>query len=306
MGVNATSLFHIEISLNTKPTSKIRVLHVDDDPCILEITKQILELEGNFEVETALSVDQAFQKLEKQTYDAIISDYEMPQKNGLDLLKEIRQQKNEIPFILFTGKGGEEVAIKALNLGADGYMNKQGDPETTYSELSHDIKLLVEHNKAKKELCERDIRLTKLASQTPGMLYQFMRRPDGTYCVPFTSDTIRNIFGCSPQDVREDFSPIARAIVPEDLDNVIRSIKHSAAHMTPWQCEYRVQLPGQQIRWIWGQSVPERLGDGSIIWTGYNADITERKRTEELLKDSVAEYRDFAESLPEIVFEIRP
>ena len=130
--VNATSLFYNEISLNTKTTTKTKILHVDDDPCILQVSKDLLEMEDNFEVDSALSVDEAVKKMKAQSYDAVISDYEMPQKNGLQFLKELRQQKNEIPFILFTGKGREEVAINALNLGADGYINKIGDTETVY------------------------------------------------------------------------------------------------------------------------------------------------------------------------------
>jgi DNA-binding NtrC family response regulator len=97
-----------------------RILHVDDDPCILEVTKNILELEGNFEVDNVSSVDEALKKLEQQTYDVIISDYEMPQKNGLQFLQELREKHNNIPFVVFTGKGREEVAVKALNLGTDG------------------------------------------------------------------------------------------------------------------------------------------------------------------------------------------
>ena len=59
----------------------IHVLHVDDDLCILEVSKQILLTENNFEIEDATSVDEAFKKMEEQPYDAIVSDYEMPQKN---------------------------------------------------------------------------------------------------------------------------------------------------------------------------------------------------------------------------------
>ena len=92
---------------------------------------------GNFEIDHACCVDEALKKISNGNYDVVISDYEMPQKDGLQFLKELRAQTNEIPFILFTGKGREEVAIKALNLGADAYINKQGDPETVYAELSH-------------------------------------------------------------------------------------------------------------------------------------------------------------------------
>ncbi len=70
----------------------ICVLHVDDDPCMLEVSKEILMTEGNFEIDHALSVEEAFKKLETQDYDVVISDYEMPQKNGLEFLKELRQQ----------------------------------------------------------------------------------------------------------------------------------------------------------------------------------------------------------------------
>ncbi len=268
-------------------TRVIRVLHVDDDSSLLEISKLLLmDLDSNFEIDQACCVDEGLRKLAAGHYDVVVSDYEMPQKDGLQFLTELRKQKSDIPFILFTGKGREEVAIKALNLGADGYLNKQGSPETVYGELSHSIKLVVERSRVKEALKERDIRFIKLAAQTPGMLFQFLRHPDGTFCVPFTSDGIKEIFGCSPQDVREDFSPIAKAIVPDDMEKVFQSIEHSAANLSLWQCEYRVQLPGKKMRWMWGQSTPERLEDGSILWSGYNTDITERKNAEETLRST--------------------
>jgi PAS domain S-box-containing protein len=137
--------------------------------------------------------------------------------------------------------------------------------------------------RAEEALLERDTRFNKLSSHVPGMIYQFMKKPDGTYCVPFTTEAIRNIFGCSPQAVRNDFSPIARMILAEDLDNVVGSIEYSAKNLTTWQCEYRVQIPGQPVRWMFGQSTPEKLADGSIIWHGFNTDVTGRKQAEMLL-----------------------
>lgn len=129
---------------SVKDSKKIHVLHVDDDASFLEVTKQILELEAGFTVESAVSADEAIKKLSTTVYDIVVSDFEMPQKDGLIFLKELREQNNHIPFVLFTGKGREEVAIKALNMGANGYYNKQGSPETVYGELIHGIKLCVE------------------------------------------------------------------------------------------------------------------------------------------------------------------
>ena len=125
----------------------IRVLHVDDDNGFLKVAKQCLEVQGEIVVDTASSVNEALEKLKKKDYDAIVSDYQMPDKDGLEFLKELRQKGNTIPFIVFTGKGREEVAIKALNLGADQYTNKNSDPETVYSELAHSIRAAVEQKK---------------------------------------------------------------------------------------------------------------------------------------------------------------
>ena len=133
---------------------KIRVLHVDDDPIILTTTKLILESDGKFQVENASTVEEANQKLNTQPFDAIVSDYEMPQKNGLQFLEEIRRQKNEIAFVIFTGRGREEIAVKALNLGADRYINKLGDPEAVYCELSYALCKIVERKKAQATILE--------------------------------------------------------------------------------------------------------------------------------------------------------
>jgi PAS domain S-box-containing protein len=149
--------------------------------------------------------------------------------------------------------------------------------------LAESEKDKAERKLAEEALRERDIHFKKLSSHVPGMIYQFMKRLDGTYCVPFTTEAIKDIFGCSPQDVREDFSPITRVILSEDLDRLIRLIESSAEHMTTWQFEFRVQIPGRPIRWMLGHSTPEQLADGSIIWHGFNTDITERKRAEDLL-----------------------
>ncbi|HAZ11347.1 MAG: hypothetical protein A2X86_20285 [Bdellovibrionales bacterium GWA2_49_15] len=127
---------------------------------------------------------------------------------------------------------------------------------------------------------ERDSRFKKLSSWIPGMVYQFTKRPDGTFCIPFSTDAIYQIFGCLPQQVVSDFSPIAKVIVPEDLSRVLNSINESAARLSIWICEFKVKLPGQSVRWLMGKSTPEKLPDESITWYGFVTDITESKKAE--------------------------
>ncbi|MBP7342577.1 MAG: PAS domain S-box protein [Deltaproteobacteria bacterium] len=155
--------------------------------------------------------------------------------------------------------------------------------------IVHDVSARKQIEEALKE---RDVRFRKLSDHVPGMIYQFLRRPDGTYCVPFTSESIRDIFGCAPEDVRADIDAIRRAILPEDIAPVIASIEDSAREMTLWQCEYRVQpLSGGPVRWMFGQSTPEKLPDGGIIWHGFITDITARKEAGESLERTLASLR---------------
>lgn len=131
---------------------EIRVLHIDDDPGFLSISKEILYgMNTNFKIDFVLNAEEAEQKLANQDYDVVVADYELPNVNGLEFLQKLRKQGNELPFILFTGKGHEEIAKQALSCGADGYVNKPGDVEETFSELSNDIHKL--NQKRKAQLC---------------------------------------------------------------------------------------------------------------------------------------------------------
>jgi len=155
-------------------TRVIRVLYVDDEAGFLATTKKILELKGRFHVETALSVNEAVEKLSAQQFDVVVSDYQMPEKDGLVFLNELREKDSNIPFILFTGKGREEVAIKAMNLGADYYVNKVGHPETVYSQLTHYIMQAVNKRLAEERL-KRKVALERVIARVSS---RFVNPPD--------------------------------------------------------------------------------------------------------------------------------
>ncbi|ACL16792.1 response regulator [Methanosphaerula palustris] len=116
----------------------ISVLYIDDEPGLLEIGKLFLERIGTFTVDIVTSARDALCRLASTSYDIIVSDYQMPGMNGIELLRKIRMN-SDIPFILFTGRSREEIVVKALDCGADHYVQKGGNLKAQFAELSHDI-----------------------------------------------------------------------------------------------------------------------------------------------------------------------
>ena len=104
----------------------IRVLHIDDDSSALELTKIFLNrLNSDIDLDWASSAKEGLEKLKRKRYDCVVVDYQMPKMNGLEMMERINRHKREVPFILFTGEGDEEVAARAIELGADDYIEKE-------------------------------------------------------------------------------------------------------------------------------------------------------------------------------------
>jgi PAS domain S-box-containing protein len=123
-----------------------RILYVDDEPDLLDIGKLFLEREGQFNVDTITSAPAALTLMNARNYDAIISDYQMPEMDGIEFLKKVRTSGNAIPFVIFTGRGREEIVINALNEGANFYLQKGGEPRAQFAELTHKVRMAVEHH----------------------------------------------------------------------------------------------------------------------------------------------------------------
>jgi CheY-like chemotaxis protein len=117
----------------------MKVLLVDDDPLFLELSKTFLEIFHDIASDTVNSVMEALQRLDNDSYDVVISDYDMPFMDGITFLKTIRDKRINIPFILFTGVDRGELMHQAIENGANSFIEKIGDPRAQYSELSKRI-----------------------------------------------------------------------------------------------------------------------------------------------------------------------
>jgi PAS domain S-box-containing protein len=286
-----------ELALSNKK-SKIRILHVDDDPCFLEVTKQLLTIENNFEIDIVTSVNEAHKKMKNQTYDAIVSDYEMPQKNGLEFLKELREQENEIPFILFTGKGREEVIVKALNLGSDRYINKNGSPEVVYCELADAINKTVERKKSIQKL--------KTSTENYRLLFESI---DEGFCIlekinkteespDFLYIQVNNAFE-TQSGVHNVLGKTIREVLPGESEEWFETYENVLRTGKPIRFERYLSTKGRWLELYVFKVEDETNNHVAVLFK----DISERKKSEEILKNSEKKYRELAEALPEIVFE---
>jgi PAS domain S-box-containing protein len=129
--------------------------------------------------------------------------------------------------------------------------------------------------------------LQKIYNSVPGLIYQYLLRPDSSHCFPFASETLFDICRLHPIEIRDDASKAFALIHPDDLDGFITSIHKSAQKLTPWYYEFRIKFDDGTVRWLLGNSVPHLNGDGSILWHGCCFDITEHKLLEnnQKLKD---------------------
>ncbi len=179
--------------------NSVRVLHIDDYPGMGKVVKAALEQEDDrFTVCTETSAEAGLDRLmgDGESFDCIVSDYDMPEKDGIEFLSEVREEFPKLPFLLFTGKGSEEVASDAFAAGANDYLQKQSGTDQ-YQILANRILNAYEGYRAEQELEKaKDLYRTTLWNMSDTVL---ITDDDGdfTYVCP----NVHFIFGYSKEEV---------------------------------------------------------------------------------------------------------
>jgi PAS domain S-box-containing protein len=286
-----------EVYVDLCKEKAIRVLHVDDDAGFLTVAKQCLEEQSQLQVDTALSAKEALKKLKHSQYDVIVSDYQMPGKNGLELLKELRQKGNDVSFILFTCKGKEEIAVEALNSGVYRYVGKDGNAETTYAELKHAIFDAVKGKKAEKLLREAENRFRQITENMQDLLLLL----DKNLVITYASSSYKSILGYAPNELIG--KQVYDFVHPDDLPTVMEVTKKAFKDRFIGKIEARVRRADGSYLMLEG--IGKVLVDENGKATGAlmtSRDTTARKKMEQTLRESEEKYRIMFEEAMDAIF----
>ncbi len=157
--------------------------------------------------------------------------------------------------------------------------------------MARDITPLKEAERASREAFDA---LDQLGQQLPGFIYQYLLSPSGEGRFLYASRRSIAIYGATPDELARSDTAAFNVIHPDDRESVRAAVEVSAATLSHWHCEYRVRHPRGHELWAEGLATPERLEGGSVLWHGYIADVSERKRLQLELEASEARFRRLA------------
>lgn len=249
----------------------IVVLHVDDDPQMRNLVKYSLErVNGAFTVRTADGPDAALDKLDD--VECVISDYEMPGMNGLELLDEVRDERPDVPFILLTGKGSEDVAGEAVAAGLTDYFQKS-DIARQFPVLAQRIETAVEGERAEvsyRELFEKAVDGLALNDPETGSFVD-------------ANPAFRDVLGLGQEELMAMGISDIRTVPPQDeqettLVDYLRRATTEGTTSTEECC----RRPDGERFWVELQFKPIEVKGHSLVLTQAR-EITERKRYEQTL-----------------------
>lgn len=260
---------------------EIKVLLVDDDKNFLDQERIFLNRElESADITTLIDAEKALEKLESNDYDCVVSDYQMPRMDGLEFLETVRDQGNDIPFIMFTGKGREEVAMECFNLGGDRYLQKGGDPKSQFEVLSNAIDQEVRHKKMRNQ---RDLQRTyfqQLFESSPMAIVLV----DEDERVQFINNSFKDLFGYEISEIKREH--INNIVVPNEKKAEARKLsKKLKDEHKIYKETYRKRKDGELID-VLIIGYPIHHNEELIGFYEVYQDITERRKIERELREN--------------------
>ena len=279
----------------------IRVLHVDDDPALADIVATFLEREDDrIDVHVETNAEDGLAALRRGAFDCVVSDHEMPGRNGIEFLRAVRERHPDLPFILFTGKGSEAVAGEAISAGVTDYLQKETGTEQ-YELLANRVLNAVESHRARRMLTERTRRLETLISTLPGVIYRC--RNESGWPMETVEGEVEALIGYTAEALERDEVTWGDDIIhPDDRDFVRETIQADLADGESFEITYRIVTADETTKWVWerGRAV-DADADDAVAIEGFITDVTERKERAEQLEQTTARLEALFEHSPDMI-----
>ncbi|MDG5776664.1 PAS domain S-box protein [Haloarculaceae archaeon H-GB2-1] len=247
------------------------VLHVDDDPALLDLSAEFLERErDSFSVRTTTDVFEALEVVSGESIDCVVSDYQMPEMNGLEFLEEVRTRRPRIPFVLFTGKGSEEIASEAITAGVTDYHQKGGGVEQ-WTVLANKIDIGVDHYRAAEALRESENRYRTVVERSHDGIFIYQ---DGI--IRFVNDRACEITGYERAELVG--TPVESLLHEADRERVLDVVRgHTGDERAESPTTYRARIrrKDDEVRHL-ELSAKEITYEGVESVLGSARDVTEQ------------------------------
>ena len=248
----------------------ITTLFVDDDEAFADLVAEYLEREHDIEVLTETSAEAALDRLaENEAINCIVSDYAMPEMDGLELLETVTERFPAVPFVMFAGQGSEQVASRAIRLGADDYLEKDTG-ETRYELLARRIDNCVTITRQEQRL--QDI-YDAIEHAGHAML---MTDIDGT--ITYANPTMVDASGYTLEEMQGETPALFKS--GEHDSEFYRELWETILSGSVWQGEV-VNEHKKGHQYVVDQTISPITDNGTITgFVAINRDITARKRRE--------------------------
>jgi len=259
--------------------NSISILYVDDEEDLLTLSKLFLERTGDFQVDTITSAYKALNSSNIKSYDAIVSDYQMPDMDGITFLKKVREKYGDIPFILFIGGRDEKILIEAINNGADFFLQKSGSLQSSFTELIYGIKQSVRKKRADEALRDSEEKFRSFVEDANEIVFSL--DPNGVFT--YVSPKWTELLGYEISEVIG--KPAKLFIHPDDYPR-LREIFIQTCSMGKRIRVDEYRVPHKNGTWLFYiESLTPIFNEmGNIVRVqGIGYDITERKRSEDAL-----------------------
>jgi len=279
--------------------SPIRVLHVDDEPEFLDLTASFLERESDrLVVETATTAEEGLERVAREEFDCIVSDYDIPGTDGLEFLDALREEYPDLPFILYTGKGSEAVASDAISAGVTDYLQKQ--PGTSqFAVLTNRITNAVEQYRSQRALEKSRKRLSLFFEQSPLGVIEW----DDNFEVVRVNDTAEEILGYTEQELA---GRSWEAIVPESDREAVTGVVDELLEAKGGyhSVNENVTEGGDRIICEWHNRVV--TGDDGAVLAVFSQfqDVTDQKERERELEETRERMRHALDVTDSTIYEI--